>query len=129
MQNAEDKKPKSRLRKIAGNFLLMMITLSITFVVLELVFRWILWGKSESFAPMREPGQYASVLSEEYWKLSHYWDKNQKPPQDPHPLLGWTGNFSRGSLMHNDIANVKKRRPVLLFGDSFSQCVDSVLCF
>lgn len=60
----------------------------------------------------------------------HYlFDGPYKPPKQSHPDLGWIGDFSRDSYIHNQIEHIGDRRPVLLYGDSFANCVGDVLCF
>jgi len=120
---------KNKPKRTGRNLLLLFSSISILLIILELVFRWMLFGNSPSFQNWRNPGLYASVFSDEYWKLSYYWNTHGRPPPDPHPLLGWTGLYDRGSLVHYDFPLIGKRRPVLLFGDSFSQCIDTVKCF
>jgi hypothetical protein len=43
--------------------------------------------------------------------------------------LGWIGYFDGDTYLHNDFKHLGRRRPVLLYGDSFAMCVDSVQCF
>lgn len=95
-----------------------------------------LFSNSESFESLRDPSAYAVYPKEEYedfhnedyWKLLFkFWNRNDI--ENPQPLLGWWGFFNRETLKHNEEKNLRGRRPVLLYGDSFAKCVDSVRCF
>ena len=57
-----------------------------------------------------------------YWKLYYLFNGKLKPPANPHPLLGWVGDFSRETYLHNEASNINGRKAVLLYGDSFAAC-------
>jgi hypothetical protein len=72
----------------------------------------------------RNPGLYVDYdLESDYWKLYYLFDGKLKPPANPHPLLGWIGDFSRETYLHNSAPNIQGRRVVLLYGDSFAGCL------
>jgi len=118
------------MKKKLTNLLVFVITLVVALCIAEYAFRKMIFSKSKAFANLHNPGDYADYLNDDnYWKLYSTFGGEYKPPADPHPLLGWIGDFQRGSLMHNQIGNVRDRRPVLLYGDSYAQCVATERCF
>ena len=77
---------------------------------------------------LRRPGRWASSSSDLYWKLVHRWKTSEAPSyMPPHdPRLGWTWwNVEPGTYRHIDEVGLAGRRPVLLFGDSYSACLTS----
>jgi hypothetical protein len=117
------------LRKFFIRATVIGIAVGFCFLLGEIALRIMLFGNPESFKGLKEPGQYASVYSDEYWKLTWLWKTDSPPPKHPHPLLGWYGNYSPSNFMHWEYGNMWKKRPVLLYGDSFSQCVPASQCF
>ncbi|MEI6632706.1 MAG: hypothetical protein WCP22_02680 [Chlamydiota bacterium] len=98
-------------------------------VFAELLFRFLLTTDCSLVRRVRKPDLYASYFGDnDYWKLQYLWIKQFLPPAHPHPLLGWTGDFSRDTYLHNRTKELNGRRPVLLYGDSFAQCLQ-VRCF
>lgn len=83
----------------------------------------------KAFSGFQSAESYFYTWDEGYWRLVHEFDTTAKSPKYPHPRLGWLERLDPGSLFHRDGHLVRKRRPVLLYGDSFSACIDSVLCF
>ena len=102
-------------------------------MIAEIGFRAFLFSDAPLFSKLREPSIYAKIypddfsqiFSDDYWKLYYLFGGSEKPPKNPHPLLGWVGDFDRETLTHNQTGQIKKRRPVLLYGDSFAQCVEA----
>lgn len=118
------------MKKHLANYLLFFGSIAITLLIAEFGFRMMLFGNSEAFKKLRDPGLYADYFNEDdYWKLYYLFGGEYKPPANPHPLLGWIGDFHRNSLLHNRVADIQNRRPVLLYGDSYAQCVQGVTCF
>lgn len=110
--------------------LLSVTTLAALLVLLELGLRLVLFGDLPAPAKLRDPWLYADYFSEDdYWILQHRLGSGPRPPRRPHPLLGWVGRFSRDDFRHQATASLGDRRPVLLYGDSYSQCVGDVQCF
>ncbi|MBK7645154.1 MAG: hypothetical protein IPJ19_19265 [Planctomycetes bacterium] len=76
---------------------------------------------------LRQPGYYADMRRDSlYWKLQHIWT----PRAQRHPFkkisekTGWTGPLiDPQTLVQRDEAKIGDRRPVLLYGDSFAECV------
>jgi len=102
----------------------------ISLLAAELATRWLLFGDTEIAWSLRDPRHYADHDSEDdYWKLARVLGRNWHPPRRPHPILGWSGDFDRQTYRHHAARSVGQRRPVLLYGDSFSACVGDVACF
>ena len=116
----------------------MLITLStiVTFFIAEFAFRKVLFSNSESFASLKQPSYYSDYLkhrnehffNDNYWKLQYIFNP-QKEVGFLHPKLGWTGYFDSETYLHNDVKKIIGRRPVLLYGNSFTMCMDTVKCF
>ena len=120
------RKTKSRIINIS----LFIFVLFVGFIFSEFVFRSILFSENKAFEKLRNPGDYADPdIGENYWKLYYQFDGKNKPPKNPHPLLGWIGFFNPKSYIHNDFRYLKDKRPILLFGDSFAMCVQESKCF
>ncbi len=123
-------------KKWLVNLSLVFFSTIVSLIVVELAFRYMLFSKHNSFESLRDPsayavyfrGEYEDYNSDDYWKLLYKFT-NKKGIENPQPLLGWWGHFNRETLTHNDENELQGRRPVLLYGDSFAKCVDSVLCF
>jgi hypothetical protein len=85
--------------------------------------------RAPGLAALRSPELYGDYFSDDvYWLLYQRFGGRYRAPPDPHPLLGWVGAFDRTSLVHHDAHELRGRRPVLLYGDSFAACVASP-CF
>ncbi|MEM6268444.1 MAG: hypothetical protein AAF998_03360 [Bacteroidota bacterium] len=118
-----------RRKKRRQNLLLTLISGSIALIVGEFILRALIFSGSEGLAGLRRPEAYTNVSEDAYWKLYHEFGGAFKPPEDPHPLLGWVGYFDPETYLHRDAKHLGKRRPVLLYGDSFAMCVNEVDCF
>jgi hypothetical protein len=118
-----------RRKKLKQNLILAAVSGSIALLLGEFILRWMLFSGGDAFADLRKPEYFANVSEDAYWKLYYEFGGEYKPPEEPHPLLGWTVNFDRDHYMHWDMKYVEKRRPVLLYGDSFAMCVEEVDCF
>ncbi len=91
--------------------------------MVEIFFRANLFGYTNFFPKLRNPSLYASWLDEDYWKLAALTNDKYIPPSNPHPILGWTGNFDSISLLHHDSNSAGEKKAVLLYGDSFAASV------
>lgn len=97
----------------------------------ELIMRWLLFGSSELArswgADLRRPHLFADPeLEDEYWRLRWTLDeadsKYKSPPHDPR--LGWVnGRFDAETREHNTLDELPGRRPLLLFGASYVDCM------
>ncbi len=76
---------------------------------------------------LRQPAFYAEMRFEDaFWKLQHMWfPPNPERAFGPlHPTLGWVGKRIHSvTLTMADEQTIGDRRPVLLYGDSFAECV------
>lgn len=95
--------------------------------LLELVLRWLLLGGADIGWSIRQPGRFADYQSEEdYYKLASRWrgDGADSAPNHYHPSLGWVSSaLDAATLRHKHSAELSGQELVLLYGDSYSQCV------
>lgn len=113
------------------NTAVFMVSLLLCLGTAEFAFRWMIFGNNKKFANLRNPGDYADWNSEYiYWYLLTKWNLNGYLPASSIPLLGWvTPRYNCLTFEHNEDKTLGEKRPVLLYGDSFSSCVDSTICF
>jgi hypothetical protein len=116
---------RGTLRKLAIAFLgITLPTLVLTAVASEAIFRALLFSKAGFMEKFRKPELYVDYDSDSnYWKLYYLFGGKLKPPVNPHPLLGWVGDFSRETYLHSEASKIQGRRAVLLYGDSFAGCL------
>ena len=115
---------KGTLRRLAIGLLVIILPTLILAVASEVIFRALLFSKVGFMEKFRTPGLYVDYdLESNYWKLYYLFDGKLKPPANPHPLLGWVGDFSRETYLHNRASNMNGRKAVLLYGDSFAGCL------
>lgn len=97
----------------------------------EVALRLLIFSPSPALKPFQNPNLYADFRTDDdWWKLYLRLGGKHKPPDKPDPLLGWVFDyFDRDTLRHREADKVGERRPVLLFGDSFADCMDEVPCF
>lgn len=96
----------------------------------ELTLRALPFADTPVNARLRHPGLYADPFSDDdYWILQYVFKHRRQPPENPHPLLGWVGSFDRETYRHDQSAEIAGRRPVLMYGDSFTVCARSEKCF
>jgi len=118
------------------NILLLFVTSCIALSLGEFAFRKMVFGESKSFEFLRNPSIYSPPIEyrgdhffeEDYWKLIFLFGQ-QINVTNPHPMLGWTGQFNTETLSHHEHKYLNGKRVVLLYGDSFAMCVDTVKCF
>lgn len=114
---------RNSLVKIVSYSTLMFFPTIIFLVILELVFRLLLFSEVNFMASLKHPDQYANNISCDYFKLQHYFGEKCGPASDDH--LGWVNSrlISNKEYRHRDTYLIGHRRPVLLYGDSFAQCL------
>ncbi len=117
------------LKRYTLNLLLILFSSVIALVFCEFVFRAFIFSDISLLKNLKDPGKYASIYTDDYWKLYYAFDGGHPPPKDPHPLLGWKTIFDPVTYVHRDLPASEGKSKVLLFGDSFAQCIDTVLCF
>lgn len=106
-----------------------LFLLGVGLVAAELVYRALLFRGGESFGSLREPSLYADpFFDDDYWKLhwvfqGKYFDElKETSAKYFHPELGWNDPYwDKESYRHVLARDIKGRRPVLLYGDSFSR--------
>lgn len=111
------------------NFVLLTVTFVVMIAISEWGFRKIIFNNKGTFKELKDAGKYASPFTDDYWKLNNKFDDKFTPPDTPHPVLGWRGYFDRTTYLHDDYKPEDKRKKVLIYGDSFIMCVDTVKCF
>ncbi|MBN2173405.1 MAG: hypothetical protein JW731_04695 [Bacteroidales bacterium] len=117
-------------KKVVTNISIFLLVFLLGLIGIEYAFRAMIFSDKEAFKKFRDPWAYADMDSEDlFWKLYTRWIGVYKPPECPHPLLGWIGDFSRHSLMHWRFDSFESKRPVLLYGDSFAICSGLSTCF
>ncbi|WP_295543498.1 hypothetical protein [uncultured Thiohalocapsa sp.] len=122
--------------KHALNIGLMLVSLLCALVMAEFALRGMLFSDAPLFAGLRDaslfshrvPDRDGDFYGEDYWKLRWIFEHKHNI-QEPQPLLGWWGFFDPRTLEHHERDQIDGRRPVLLYGDSFAQCVESEECF
>jgi hypothetical protein len=115
--------PRKALVAIVGVGLMFIVTI----VLSEVAFRLLLFSHAPFMDRYRDPSLYTDYYSDgDWWKLYYLMGKrDHEPTKHPHPLLGWTGDFSGESYRHDDAGGMGRKRPVLLYGDSFTHCLTS----
>jgi len=133
-------KLKKRIFSFTKKLVIVVCSVLISVFIAEIAFRSLLFSDLAIGNSLRRPELYSDFwFSDDYWKLRYVWNKylplwKQKyyhPPSRKiiHPLLGWVNdNFSSENFLHNKVKELNGRRPVLLYGDSFAECVD-IQCF
>ncbi len=96
----------------------------------ELTLRALLLIDTPILTRFRHPGLYANYFSDDdYWILQYVFNRRAPPPKNPHPVLGWVSTFDRETYRHDQSTEIAGRRPVLMYGDSFTACAKSEKCF
>jgi hypothetical protein len=119
---------KSRFRRRALALLLgLFVSLLAAEGGLRILLFWDTPALEKAARKLRQAGYYADMRREDlYWKLQRIWT----PREQRNPFgrfsekTGWTGPLiDSKTLTMADEARVGERRPVLLYGDSFAECV------
>ena len=107
---------------------LVLATLA-TVLLFEVGARFLLFSDSaagiEGIESLRDARRLAHPNTESlYWQLHAEWEGQLRGiPSDFDERLGWVGSLvTPGTYDHLDADSVGTRRPVLLYGDSFSRC-------
>lgn len=120
-----------RRRSIFTKIAVAVCSFVLALVASELAIRIALSGRGPLSARLRDPHRFANCLiDDDWWILEHAW-RTQRwfCERKPHPLLGWVGNFSRDTYAHLQKDELNGRIPVLLYGDSFAQCLEEATSF
>ncbi|MCX8080585.1 MAG: hypothetical protein N3F09_05030 [Bacteroidia bacterium] len=115
--------------KLVFKIIYLSIIILVTIFLCEVIYRFLLFSVKIDY--LRKPEMYSNYRHDDYWKLYYMFDGQYKPPKDPHPLLGWSYSFfNEKNYMHRDSLSGVDKIPVLMYGDSFTQCAhDSIICF
>ncbi len=111
---------------------LVLSIVAITLVASELIFRAVLLSNLGIGKRFRKPSLYFDYFTDDrFWEANYLFGKFYGDPgQRTHPLIGWPSErFTDTFELRNPVAPAG-RRPVLLYGDSFASCSDSLpRCF
>ncbi len=104
--------------------LTVLLTSALILLAAEVFVNRVVAGKIDLLSDkLRKPGAYATYHSDDdYWKLYRRFSK-EEPPGKTHPVLGWVNKVDHETYEHHDVERVQGRTPVLLYGDSFAECV------
>jgi hypothetical protein len=120
--------------RVLRALLALGIGLVLAFGACEAGFRFLLFSDSglalRYGAALRNAGAYSnSKAHSDYFKLRYLWRDVEGRNQKLHnvdPRVGWIKGAIAGSdLDHEHRTLVKERRPVLMYGDSFTACTTS----
>jgi hypothetical protein len=114
-----------------------LIGVVVSAVALELALRAVLFVDMPvlpgAFHRLRHARNYADWQNDEdYWKLAfRLGEMSPLPPSLLNRDLGWVSEaLDRESLRHHDEGEIRGRRPILLYGDSYAHCMtDGADCF
>jgi hypothetical protein len=121
---------------------LFLLSLVLCFIIAEVAWRIIIFNNIRILESQKKADLYADAYSEDdYWKLQYLFrksktDKRKKQiKQKEHRLPSqrnkelFTRQVLRNTYKHVNFKDVKSRRPVLLYGDSFAACYAQDGCF
>ena len=114
----------------------ILISILIALLIGELIFRALLFSNFQLSKDIKDPSLFTeliehqgeTIFTDDYFKLRFLFDPNYSH-QLNHSTLGWMGSFYGASYRHFDEDEIKGRRPVRIYGDSFAHCIDSTTCF
>ncbi len=103
----------------------------------ELALRTLLFSESPTWAKLgqslRVPGRFSCYNTPENWKLRVLFAKERRAQRSArrkhphyHPILGTRRKTISLDYHHDSEPRLAGRRPILLFGDSFGQCVAAI---
>ncbi len=98
----------------------------LTLIAAELIFRSLIFSSLPFMAPWKHPDLYASNLTSDYFKLQHLFGIERCAEASDH-TIGWVNRrlFEGPDYRHAEAESLGSRTPVLLYGDSFAQCLTS----
>ena len=116
---------KAACRKVLVAVTSVGFMFTLTVLVSEAAYRLMLFSHLPFMERYRDPSLYTDYYSDgDWWKLYYLFGKKEhEPTKHPHPVLGWTGDFSGESYRHDEAGRIHGKRPVLLYGDSFARCL------
>lgn len=118
-------------KKFFWQFILVSFSFAMILVMSEIAFRYVIFSKAPLPERFRDPGNYFNYFEEpEYWKLNYYFGEKvgKAPRYGIDSELGWRDEEVEPNFKHHDFEEIKGRRPILMYGDSFGNCVTPT-CF
>lgn len=124
-------RPTAVNRSVVQGICATIFSLCLAWGAGELGVRWLLFGEGSISVSLgdslRDPNRFADALSEDdFWKLQRSFQGVHERDQfeRAHAVHGWLpASVRREDLSHRAEGSLRGRRPVLLYGDSFSECV------
>lgn len=117
------------MRKLARRALAAGIGLAVALLGLEIGLRFLLFSDSALARRLggswRKAEWYADPRSEDaYWKLQYLFldPARRSPVPGPDPSCGWMADLRPGTYDPPVAPDLRGRRPVLLYGDSYAHC-------
>ncbi len=118
------------LRRLPRVMAKVLLGIALALVLAELGLRFLLFTDLPAVAArtksLREPSNFASrIYDENYWKLGCVFRARERQRETARDArLGWVRrDVMPRTYEHRDASEVGDRRPVLIFGDSFANCV------
>lgn len=110
-------------KRLAINIVVAVLAVAVTGILLELLFRHLLFGPYPFMEKWRKPHLYAdNDCSDDYWLLRVRF--GAPPARRNDPLLGHVkSDITPGTYTHRQAGNLNGRTPVLLYGDSYANCI------
>ena len=109
-----------------GIFLIILFNLAAG----EILLRFVVFAKYDFLAPIKKAQYFSRYDSYNYQRLNAMFVAGDAANRMfPDAELGWTGNFSATDYHHVDEKKIGNRRVVLLFGDSFANCMNSPVTY
>jgi hypothetical protein len=119
-----------RCNNFLSKLILVFISIIATFLLVELIFRLLLFSSFKFIEPLRQPEFYSNDISSDYYRLQHFFTESCSNARDNY--LGWVNTrlIFNENYIHRQANLIGQRTPVLLYGDSFAQCLTpSKECF
>ena len=124
-------RPMAVAGRVARGLRVALVSLCLAWGTGELGVRWLLFGEGalpEALGEgLRDPNRFADPLSEDdFWTLQRRFHSERDRDQfdRAHSELGWLpASVRERSLAHKGERALGGRRPVLMYGDSFTRCV------
>jgi hypothetical protein len=128
---------KPRAARWKARLLAAAIGFAVAALLFEVALRCVLFAHvplvQRTFHRFRHARCYANWQNDEdYWKLAYRLGEMPPLPQQLlHPELGWISEaMDPTTLQHRDESEIRGRRPILLYGDSYAHCMtDNNDCF
>ena len=118
------------VRRLGTRLGLLLAAIVGTLLVAEVYVRLVVAGRVPGPVQLRQAKRFTEYFHhDDHWILRMRLDPELHPPIPSHPLLGWVFKVDPATFVHHDFEQLDGRRPVLLYGDSFADCMPQVVCF